>query len=176
MTLATMATSQAALKAASPQPSGLKPGLKVSYAFQSGIKVLSQAKNAVKSSAKPGSPLAGLSYPEVPGGLALTSGQRENVAAQITGYMKFDQTGVYQIRVYSNDGVEMFVGGVRVGKKDERTPCSTSGWVKVKVDQPGWYPLNAVWFQRLSNSCLEMDWKTPSGKKSAVPNSAFGFK
>ncbi|MGV6847009.1 MAG: PA14 domain-containing protein [Marinibacterium sp.] len=172
----TQAMAQVALTPAQPQPTGLKPGLAVTYAFPPDVKLLSHAKQALAKGSQKGKALAGLSYPEVQGGDALTSGKQHYVAARIKGFMKFSETGTYQIRVFSNDGVDIRVGGVRVGKKDERTPCSTSGWVKVSVAQAGWYPLDALWFQRWSNSCLEMDWKTPSGKKGPVPNSAFGYK
>ena len=170
------ALAQATLSPANPQPSGLKSGLAVTYAFPVDVKLLSHAEAALKQAPVRGKPLAGLSYPEIQGGTALTSGKQHSVAAAIKGYIKFDEAGTYRLRFFTNDGLNMAIGGVRVGYETDRTPCSSTGWVNVSIPQAGWYPLNGLWFQRLSNSCLEMEWQTPSGQKGAVPNSAFGYK
>lgn len=174
---ATGALAQVALQPASPQPSGLKKGLAVTYAYPVDVKTLSQAKSALASAPEPGKPLSGLTYPDQGAkAKALTSKQVTSVAAAIKGYIRFDEAGVYTLKFWTNDGLEMRIGGQRVGYESDRTPCSSTGNKKVNVPKPGWYALDGLWFQRLSTSCLEMEWVTPSGKKGAVPNSAFGYK
>ena len=175
--MVTSAMAQVTLTPANPQPSGLKQGLGVTYAYPVDIKTLAQAKNALASAPERGTPLAGLTYPDR-GALAnaLTSKQKTSVAAAINGYIRFDEAGVYSLKFYTNDGLDMRIGGQRVGYETDRTPCSSTGNKKVTVPQAGWYQLTGLWFQRLSTSCLEMEWTTPSGQKGAVPNSAFGYK
>lgn len=175
--LASSAMAQVTLTPANPQPSGLKSGLSVTYAYPVDVKTLAQAKNALASAPEAGAPLAGLTYPDQGAGKnALTSKKATSVAAAINGYIKFDEAGVYSLKFYTNDGLDMRMGGQRVGYETDRTPCSSTGNTKVNVPQAGWYDVSGLWFQRLSSSCLEMEWTTPSGKKGAVPNSAFGYK
>ncbi|MEM8731003.1 MAG: hypothetical protein AAGF79_13915 [Pseudomonadota bacterium] len=175
--MVTGAVAQVTLAPASPQPSGLKSGLAVTYAYPVDVKTLSQAKSALASAPQRGSPLKGLTYPDRGAKAnALTSKQVTSVAAAISGYIKFDEAGVYSLKFYTNDGLDMRIGGQRVGYETNRTPCSSTGNKKVNVPQPGWYQVSGLWFQRLSTSCLEMEWTTPSGKKGAVPNSAFGYR
>lgn len=177
VTFGSMVAAQVTLQPANPQPSGLKKGLAVTYSYPVDVKTLAQAKNYIKSAPEAGKPLSGLTYPDRGANAkALTSKQVTSVAAAISGYIRFDEAGVYTLKFYTNDGLDMRIGGQRVGYETERTPCSSTGNKKVTVPKPGWYPLNAIWFQRLSTSCLEMEWTTPSGKKGAVPNSVFGYK
>lgn len=171
------AMAQTALQPANPQPTGLKPGLAVTYAYPVDVKLLSHARTALDTAPMPGKPLAGLTYPDGGAGAkALTSDKSTSVAAEITGYIRFDEAGVYTLKFWTNDGLDMRIGGQRVGYEQDRTPCSSTGNKKVTIPQPGWYPLHGLWFQRLSSSCLEMEWVTPSGQKGAVPNDVFGYK
>ncbi|MAC82183.1 MAG: hypothetical protein CML66_29505 [Rhodobacteraceae bacterium] len=175
--MASAALAEVTLTPANPQPKGLKTGLSVTYAYPVDIKTLAQAKNALASAPEAGPPLSGLTYPDGGNlGKALTSKQVTSVAAAINGYIRFDEAGVYSLKFYTNDGLDMRIGGQRVGYETDRTPCSSTGNTKVNVPQAGWYDLTGLWFQRLSSSCLEMEWTTPSGKKGAVPNSVFGYK
>ena len=88
------------LQPANPQPSP-KAGLNVKY-FGTGnqhkkIRDLSQAKSML-SKAKPGKPLRGLDYRDTSKGEdVLTFDQAYNVAAEVTGYMRFDSPGVYEL-------------------------------------------------------------------------------
>jgi len=163
------------LKPASPQPSGLKPGLAVKYALPDRqIKTLSQADEFLKS-AKRGKPLKGLDYWDTEEGEAtLTSGKAWWVAADISGYIRFDEPGVYTIDFLVNDGLRAFVGGQRVGYFDQRTGCDPIAAVEVEVPQAGWYPLRAVYFQNQGTACIHMRAGKKGSKVDWVPDSAFG--
>ncbi|MEL6101775.1 MAG: hypothetical protein AAFR68_10725, partial [Pseudomonadota bacterium] len=81
------------LQPANPQPTGLRSGLAVEYAFPPDVKTLGQAERDLRR-AKPGKPLAGLDYRDTDEGEpTLTSGRAEKVVARITGYVKFDSAG-----------------------------------------------------------------------------------
>jgi len=163
------------LRPANPQPSGLKPGLAVTYAYPVDVKTLSDAKQSLAQTVKKGKPLKGMNYPDRGEGVkALTSDRDQVVAADIHGYIRFDQSGVYTLEFFSNDGLEVAIGGRQVADYDAREPCSSTGAVQVQVPQAGWYALSAVYFQRLGTSCLEMEWAPPGGGKKAVPNGNFG--
>lgn len=162
------------LAPANPQPSGLKQGLAVQYAFPGDVKSLSQAEAALKS-AKPGKPLAGLDYRDTnDGDPTLTSGRAHHVVALITGYVKFDEPGIYYVDFVTNDGLQVQLGGKRVAKKDGRFACQETDLTEVEVPQAGWYPIEAVYFQRLGTSCLHM--RSGMDEPDWMPNSAFGYK
>jgi hypothetical protein len=162
------------LEPANPQPSGLKPGLAVKYAFPPDVKTLAQADKALEG-AKPGKPLAGLDYWDTnEGEETLTSGKAMRVVAGISGYVKFDAPGTYVIDFLSNDGLRAHIGGKKVTEIDARRPCDPGPSVQVEVPKAGWYPLKAVYFQRAGTACLHMRAGPAGGKPDWVPNAAFG--
>nr|WP_319947866.1 hypothetical protein [uncultured Shimia sp.] len=163
------------LKPANPQPSGLKSGLSVSYAYPIDVKTLSAARSALNEGAKRGKPLKGLNYADTrQGEKALTSKKEHAVAARIKGYVKFDAPGIYEIEMFTNDGLDMTIGGQKVGYLDERSPCGSAGMKRVEVPQAGWYALSATYFQRLGTSCLQMEMGKQGSKRKQVPNGIFG--
>lgn len=165
------------LKRADPQPEGLKQGLSVKYGYPAEVRELKIA-NDYRSAAEPGPPLIGFDYMETAEGEnALTSKRAERVVAVIKGYLHFDKAGVWHMRWHSNDGLEVKVGGVQVYRHDGRHPCDTLGWQgDFQVDEPGWYEVDALWFQRLNTSCLLMEWQPPGGKWEWTPNEATAYK
>ncbi|MFT7592717.1 MAG: hypothetical protein ACI8R4_000024 [Paracoccaceae bacterium] len=168
------------LTPANPQPTGLKPGLSVSYGYASDgqhIKTLADAAAALNQRAERGQPLKGLDYRDTnPGERTLTSKRAENVAASIQGYIRFDAPGIYNIDFLTNDGLNAKIGGQRVGYYDGRQTCDTTVATQVQVPVAGWYKLEALYFQRLQTACLHMRWGPQGSKIKWVPNSAFAYR
>ena len=165
-----------ALSPADPQPDAgdLAPGLAVKYAYPPDVKTLDDAAYWLERKASDGPPLAGLGYEET-SEKALTSEQVENVAASIDGYVRFEVAGDYRLKFFSNDGLMVELGGAEIYKDDTRHPCGTNGWVDVTIPEAGWYPLHMIYFQRKDSSCLIMSWQPPGGKRTDVPDAAFGY-
>ena len=163
------------LTPADPQPSDLQPGLSVRYAYPSDVKNLRGAARALQRKSEVGPPLAGLDYRETDvGQKVLTSKRDENVAADIHGVVKFDAPGIYTIDFLTNDGLRAQVGGQIVGEYDGRQPCEETFAVEVEVPAAGWYPLEALYFQRTRTACLHMR-AGPAGKRlNWMPDTAFG--
>ena len=166
------------LAPASPQPAGLRPGLSVTYAYpETDIKTLSDARKALSAGAKGGRPLSGLDYRDTnEGDATLTSDRALNVAARITGFVRFDAAGSYEIEFLTNDGIDAKIGGQPVGYFDGRQTCDTTRVAEVEVPEAGWYPVDILYFQRLGTACLHMRWGPAGGKRSWTPDSAFGRK
>ncbi|AXT28310.1 hypothetical protein D1823_18165 [Ruegeria sp. AD91A] len=165
------------LQPANPQPSP-KAGLNVKYIGTGNqhkkIRDLSQAKSML-SQAKPGKPLRGLDYRDTSKGEdVMTFDEAYNVAAEVTGYMRFNSPGVYELETWSNDGIEAWVGGQQIGRVTGIQGCEANQRTEVEVPKAGWYPLKIVYFQKLGTSCLMMK----SGKKGErftwTPNEVFG--
>ena len=164
------------LTPADPQPTeaDLSPGLAVSYAFGAGGRTLAEAE-AKLARAKPGTPLVGLSYLEGSDGEdTLTSGKAHKIAAAISGFIKFDAAGTFEVDFLSNDGLAASIGGQQVALFDGVHSCEPAGAVEVEVPQAGWYALEATYFQRKGGACLLMDWSV-SGEMEPVPDAAFAF-
>ncbi len=162
------------LTPASPQPSGLKSGLAVSYAYPSDVKTLGNAERALRKS-KPGTPLTGLDYRDTnDGDITLTSKRAHHVVAKITGFVQFDAPGTYNIDFLTNDGLDANIGGQQVGYFNGRQSCLSTRAVQVEVPSAGWYPVDIVYFQRVGTSCLHM--RAGKGSPDWMPNTAFGYK
>ena len=163
------------LKLASPQPKSVKSGLAVQYAFPSDVQSLRDAYIAIGVGAKPGKPLKGLDYlssKREPG--ALTSGQEHKVAAKIDGYIRFDEPGVYTLEVYSNDGLDLSIGGYEIAKVDKKRSCDPIGAVDVNIRKAGWYAVEGLYWQRKGSSCLIMEWSKDGSELETVPASLYG--
>ena len=163
------------LSPANPQPTGLKPGLAVVYAYPLDVKSLKQARSALNSSTKAGPPLLGLDYRDTnEGERTLTATRARNVVAHITGYVRFDKPGKHSIDFLSNDGMVATIGGQEVSKFDGRQPCEPTYGSDVEVPVAGWYELDLIYFQRGGTACLHMR-SGPAGKRAKwMPNDAFG--
>ena len=172
------AQAQTALSPAAPQPNAaaLQPGLAVWYAYPPEIRNIDDIDYWLEDGKEEGPPLVGLDYPDSdPGAPIMTARTHEMVAAEIKGFLRFDQAGVWALEVHSNDGIDLKLGGVRVDRYGTRRTCDTNGWVEVTVPEPGWYPVDALYFQRLNTACLMMRWKKPDGTKEWTPQDVWAF-
>ena len=156
-----------------PQPAEITEGLAVSYAYPKKVKTLEQAERALKE-ATPGTALSGLDYMDtLEGENTLTADRPFNVAAAITGYVKFDDAGTYIIDFLTNDGLHANIGGQEVAYFDGRHPCEQSAAVEVEVPVAGWYDLSATYFQRAGTACLHM--RAGLGEPDWMENALFGY-
>ena len=61
-----------------------------------------------------------------------------------------------------------------IAKKDGRFACQETDLAEVEIPQAGWYPIEAIYFQRLGTSCLHM--RSGMDEPDWMANSAFGYK
>ncbi len=122
-----------------------------------------------------GAPLPALNY-RVAGEAVLTSGVEDGVGAKITGLIRLDKSGTYSLLVQSNDGFVLDIGGVPVLEDPDVHGDRYSKIAKLTVEQPGWYALYLLYFERKGTSTLELYWKQPgdeAGNMALVPAEAF---
>ena len=164
---ATLAAAQpvTGLKPATPQPSAdqLAPGLAVGYIYGR----FNNIKEFMDKKFEPGPFLPHLNW-RMGTGLVLTSKEHELVAALITGVIRFDKTGTYGFDVTSNDGVRIEIGGKLLYEDPTVHGDETSDRIDVKVDQPGWYPLKVLYFQKKGTATLVVRW-VPAGSDAKAP-------
>jgi hypothetical protein len=162
---------------AQPAAGALKPGLAVRYGFPGDIRSLLEAETWRTHTLKPGPALVGFDYPDTnPGDKVLTSDVAELLVAFIDGFIRFDRPGTWRLEFHSNDGLSVKFGGREVYRHDGRHPCESAGWVEVEVPAPGWYPIEALYFQRRQTACLLLKWQAPGGGPAWTPNEAFAFR
>lgn len=163
------------LQPANPQPSGVKPGLSVRYAYPHDVRTLDEASSSLKVKSERGRALSGLDYRDTnEGDKTLTSKQAEHVVASIKGYVHFAKPGVHNIDFLTNDGLRARIGGKVVGKFDGRQACDSTIMSEVEVPSAGWYALDILYFQRLGTACLHMRMGEKGKRVSWMPNKAFG--
>ena len=157
---------------ASPQPAAVKPGLAVRYFPYPMHNVDEVQRLAGSPGGNTGAPLPSLNYDDGVGPV-LTSGLKQEVGAEITGFIKFPQAGQYQIAANSNDGVRIFIGGAQVTDDPGIHAMGESPVGNITVQANVWYPLQVLYFQRHGTWGLQLLWG-PAGKEdlSVVPASA----
>src|SRR5215471_7411146 len=140
---------------AKPQPTAeqLQPGLAVGYATGY-IQRLAEIRSPGLRDAPP---LPKLDY--VGNDKVLTSEYSEGVGAEIEGFIKLDAPGTWKFQVNSNDGVRVTLGGKKILEDDYVHSDRMSKVADVEVKEPGWYPLNVLYFQRKGTYALQLFWQ-----------------
>ena len=169
------------LKPFTPQPadSALKPGLTVRY-YNTKVRYLDELVRFISSRpGTPGEPLRALDYADKgPGAYVLGTDRPELVAAVIDGLMRFDTPGRYELAFVINDCIQFFLDGQMLFAKDwDGTPSLLWDSFFVNIEQPGWYPLHLIYYQRKGTAALELNWKRPgqAGDLAVVPAEAYAY-
>ncbi len=160
-----------------PADTALSPGLRVTY-YNNIFNVVQEVREwARRAPGDAGVPLQSLDY-NVGSGKVLTSGRVDGVGAVIDGLINFPTTGVYTMAMRSNDGVELTIGGETIFSDPTVHADRFSGLVTVEIDQPGWYALDLLYFEKRNTSTLELFWLQPGeeGGLNFVPPSAFAHR
>lgn len=164
------------LAPASPQPAAeqLKPGLAVTYYFNKFNDTREIPDWAKYKSGVKGEPILLLDY-FVGDGDVLTSGRADFVGADIDGYINFPVAGTYTIAMRSNDGVDLKIGGKRIVHDPLVHSDRFSDLIPVEIVEPGWYPLDLLYFEKQVSSTLELYWLKPGGggQLDFVPEESF---
>lgn len=158
----------------SSQLENAEPGLGVQYfrgwKFDS-IREILELKDWKKP--RVGEPLPMLNYNVGPGDV-LTTKSHDLVGAFIDGYIKFDQAGLYLLAVQHNDGVRLSLGGQEIYEDPIVASDRFSPNLEVQIDQPGWYEISLIYYEKKGTSTLELYWQAPGTDEfEFVPAEAF---
>ncbi len=157
-----------------PKPAALKPGLAVTYYYSMVRHVDELATIAKYSKGQVGPPIPQLNYHGGQGNV-LTSKFDNGVGAFIEGLINFAQAGTYVLKMQSNDGVKLEIGGKLIHMDGGVHVDTFSDPIPVRIDEAGWYPLSLIYFERKNTSTLELYWSKAGGTEAAdfVPADAF---
>ncbi len=161
---------------AAPQPtqSALKDGLAVRYYFHR-FNHLSEFEEWMRyEDGVEGTPLAHLDY-RMGRGNVLTTTSSDMVGAKITGVIELAKAGAYTFLLTSNDGVRLTIGGVMMHEDPEIHPDTTSPPLIIEIAEPGWYPLDILYYEKKGTATLRLEWRPP-GEAAFVPVPAAALK
>ena len=163
-----------ALEGPEPQSATVEPGLEVTYYSKAFNRLREIPDWAKYKKGTVGPLLPALDY-DSGSGPVLTSTSKDGIGAHIVGLINLGESGTYQFKVRSNDGVQVTIGGDRVVKDDRPHTTRFSKAASLSVATPGWYEIVVFYFEKKGNSVLELHWAPPSGGGfTLVPAEAFG--
>ena len=154
---------------AAPQPdaAALKDGLAVRYYFAK----LNHIDDLVGwmrfEDGVPGEPLPALDYEDSPGNV-LTTTNNMLVGAHITGFIEFAEPGSHRLQVTSNDGIRVTLGGEMIFEDPRIHKAETSPDLVFDIAEPGWYPLDILYYEKKGTWALKLYWQPP-GAPAFVP-------
>ena len=103
----------------------------------------------------------------------MTSGKKINIGAKLRGLIEFPESGTYVLRLRSNDGVRLHIGGKRILQDPGYHNARWLDPVEFVVEQPGWYEFAVDYFQRGGKSGLQVEWTPPGGQPQIIPAAAY---
>lgn len=159
---------------ADPQPdvTALKDGLAVRYYFSKFTHIDNLAAWMNSEDGIEGTPLPNLDY-QMGAGNVLTTTSADLVGAHITGFIHFADAGTYELKITSNDGVRLTLSGEAIFEDPEIHADRASPPLVVKIDEPGWYPLDILYYEKKGTAALKLHWKTPGASGfTVVPTTA----
>ncbi|WP_163337483.1 PA14 domain-containing protein [Desulfopila sp. IMCC35008] len=125
---------------------------------------------------KPGKPILQINH-QFDKKVVFDSGYNRGVGMRLTGFIRFDATGVYEMQALSNDGVFLYIDDKLVISDPEQHADRMSNVGYVTIDQEGWYKMKLEYFQRKGTAALKLFWQTPvDGKQVPVPAKAYGHQ
>lgn len=159
--------------AAPNETAGLEAGLGVRYLIAKFDSIREIERMATWKEPKVGTALPMLNYNVGPGSV-LTTKATDLVGAFIDGFIKFDKPGTFLLAVQHNDGVRLSIGGQEIYDYPIVTPDIFSPNLEVRIDEPGWYPISLIYFEKRNTSTLELYWQPPGADEfEFVPAEAF---
>lgn len=146
----------------SPQPTAeqLNPGLLPLYITGAVASVDAiPSGNAALSQGRIGSPVLKLDE-ESPGGRMWESGFSEGYSISLSGLIQLE-AGTYRFAAYSDDGVRVTIGGIRVVDDPAMHVARMSEPKEVSIRETGWYPISVQYFQVSGSAALRLHYQPP---------------
>jgi TolB-like protein len=90
-------------------------------------------------------------------------------AARWTGFIKIEEAGDYSFRAGHDDGLRLWIGGRKIYDR-----WGVSGWntVDIKIDETGWLPFRAEYFEAIERAFCFLQWAKPGAANFEVIDGA----
>jgi len=104
----------------------------------------------------------------------LTSPAADMVGARIHGFLKVTEPGTHFLRVTANDGVELWVAGRLLYADPKVHPDRSSPILGADFPEPGYYPVEILYFEKKGSATLKLEWRPPGAKElNVIPAGSF---
>ena len=156
----------------------LNPGLKVRYYDKKYKHVTDMPKGKeLEQLGRPGKPVLSLNNVYGKTSNIFGSGKSRLVGFWFSGLIHLEQPGIYYFQALSNDGIRCFLNREMLFEDPAKHSSRLSPVGSLNVEQPGWYPLQIIYFQRKGTAALKFYWKQPGQSSfSIVPSYALAHK
>ena len=151
---------------ANPQPEAdaLEPGLAVDYYYLK-LDVLDELYAWLDHKGlDPGAPLANLDFVANEQGPVLGTDRGSIVVAIITGFVRFPESGQFQLLALVNDGMRLWVGEDNsdpILEDPRKLSDRLVGPADITVEADTWYPMSLEYFQKKGTSAVMLAWMRP---------------
>lgn len=147
-----------------PAPSALEPGLAVDYYYLK-LDKLDELYNWLDhKDPDRGAPLEILDFVANEQGPVLGTDRGSIVAAVITGFVRFPESGQFKMLALVNDGLRLWIGdsgGKPILDDPRKLSDRLVGPADISVEADQWYPLKLEYFQKKGTSALVLAWMRP---------------
>ncbi|MEK6967344.1 MAG: malectin domain-containing carbohydrate-binding protein [Nanoarchaeota archaeon] len=96
---------------------------------------------------------------------------KDNFAVQFNGLLTIDEDGTYEFYLSSDDGSQLFIDGNETINNDNTHGMRTKNGV-LNLGK-GVHNVSIGYFEKTGMAGLILEWKTPSGSRSIIPEQAF---
>jgi len=151
---------------ADPQPEAdaLEPGLAVDYYYLKPDVLDELYAWLDHKDPGPGAPLANLDFVANEQGPVLGTDRGSIVVAIITGFVRFPESGQFQLLALVNDGMRLWVGEDNsdpILEDPRKLSDRLVGPADITVEADTWYPMKLEYFQKKGTSALVLAWMRP---------------
>jgi len=123
---------------------------------------------------KMGKPILALNHHFGAEDMVFDSGVSRGIGIQMNGFIKFSETGKYQMMALSNDGVRLEICKKTILSDPDVHSDRFSPQAVIDIPKPGWYPVMIQYFQRKGTAAIELHWKIPGKTQfSIIPAEAY---
>lgn len=154
---------------------GLQPGLAATYYLDFFKRHLKHLPSESEPGTR-GKPIMQINH-QFDKKVVFGSGYNRGVGMRLTGFIHFDDTGVYEMQALSNDGMILYIDNKQVISDPEQHADRMSNIGYVTIDKEGWYTMKLEYFQRKGTAALKLFWQTPGDDKQVpVPAKAYAHQ
>ncbi|WP_169728865.1 PA14 domain-containing protein [Desulfatirhabdium butyrativorans] len=153
------------------QPADLAPGLDTRI-IDKLFSTINQMPEDVSFSK--GKPIAKLDYQYDGSAPMFGTDRNQSIGLVISGFLKFDPAGRYEIKAKSNDGIRIKLADKIIIEDPDVHSDRFSSVAILDAPQAGFVPLRIQYFQRKGSACLQLYWKRPgSDHFDIIPEEAY---
>jgi hypothetical protein len=102
---------------------------------------------------------------------AWSGGPTESYSARWRGYLRVPKTDLYTLRILSDDGMRVFLGGTEV-VANWTDHSETLDTVQIRLEE-GYHPFRLEYYQAMVHAVIVLEWSDSGGASGPIPPGLF---